>query len=592
MTSNSPITELDFLEIKNNLKEFLKGQERFKDYNFEGSNLSVILDVLAYNTFQNGFFTNMAVNEMFLDSALLRSSVVSHAKTLNYVPRSKMSAKAKVNVTLSVNDAPSFVVIPSRTGFIAKCGNKTYTFYNEDAITVTPIAGVYSYAGLEVYEGRYIQEFFSVTSDPLKCVISNSNVDISSVKVYVRDSVDSTVETEYVLNTSIFGNGPTSTVFYVQSYNDDQYEVIFGLDAFGKQPTPGSVIRVDYRITNASDANGITSFSSSGNIQGYPASVTLNSESDGGQEEEDTASIKYFAPRALQIQDRAITESDYEIILKNRFSEIQAISVYGGEELDPPRYGRVVIAVDVKNADGVSENNKSKYATYLRDRSPIGIEPIVVSPEYMNMSVNLTVYFNTKTTSLTEADIKQIVLDTIIKYSEEKLSDFKTTFRASNLSATIDSSNMHIMSNDMDVLPIIPLSPILGAESNYDVTFNNPLVLDHVLVSGESLANHTPALRSSSFTYEGSIGFIQDNGKGTLEVIKSSGTSFFVLNSNVGSVDYDTGRVIIKKLKVSAYSGSEIKLYGRTRNKTITPPKNRILSIRDEDVVISVIGVS
>ena len=592
MTSNSPITELDFLEIKNNLKEFLKGQERFKDYNFEGSNLSVILDVLAYNTFQNGFFTNMAVNEMFLDSSLLRSSVVSHAKTLNYVPRSKMSAKAKVNVTLSVNDTPSFVVIPSRTGFIAKCGNKTYTFYNEDAVTVTPIAGVYSYTGLEVYEGRYIQEFFSVTSDPLKCVISNSNVDISSVKVYVRDSADSTVETEYVLNTSIFGNVPTSTVFYVQSYNDSQYEVIFGLDAFGKQPTPGSVIRVDYRITNASDANGITSFGSSGNIQGYPVSVTLNAESDGGQEEEDTASIKYFAPRALQIQDRAITESDYEIILKNRFSEIQAISVYGGEELDPPRYGRVVIAVDVKNADGVSENNKSKYATYLRDRSPIGIEPIVVSPEYMNMSVNLTVYFNTKTTSLTEADIKQIVLDTIIKYSEEKLSDFKTTFRASNLSATIDSSNMHIMSNDMDVLPIIPLSPILGAESNYDVTFNNALILDHVLVLGESLANHTPALRSSSFTYEGSIGFIQDNGKGTLEVIKSSGTSFFVLNSNVGSVDYDTGRVIIKKLKVSAYSGSEIKLYGRTRNKTITPPKNRILSIRDEDVVISVIGVS
>lgn len=592
MTSNSPITELDFLEIKNNLKEFLKGQERFKDYNFEGSNLSVILDVLAYNTFQNGFFTNMAVNEMFLDSSLLRSSVVSHAKTLNYVPRSKMSAKAKVNVTLSVNDAPSFVVIPSRTSFVAQCGNKTFSFYNENAVTITPIAGVYSYTGLDVYEGRYIQEFFSVTSDLLKCVISNSNVDISSVKVYVRDSVDSIVETEYVLNTSIFGNNPASTVFYVQSYNDDQYEVIFGLDAFGKQPTPGSVIRVDYRITNASEANGITSFSSSGNIQSYPASVTLNAESDGGQEEEDTASIKYFAPRALQIQDRAITEGDYEIILKNRFSEIQAISVYGGEELDPPRYGRVVIAVDVKNADGVSENNKAKYATYLRDRSPIGIEPIVVSPEYMNMSVNLTVYFNTKTTSLTEADIKQIVLDTIIKYSEEKLSDFKTTFRASNLSATIDSSNMHILSNDMSVLPIIPLSPILGAESNYDITFNNALVLDHILVTGESLANHTPALRSSSFTYEGSIAFIQDNGKGTLEVIKSSGTSFFVLNSNVGSVDYDTGRVIIKKLKVSAYSGSEIKLYARTRKNTITTPKNRILSIRDEDVVISVIGVS
>lgn len=592
MTSNSPITELDFQQIKNNLREFLKGQERFKDYNFEGSNLSVLLDVLAYNTFQNGFFTNMAINEMFLDSALLRGSVISHAKNLNYVPRSKTSAKAKVNLTLSVNDNPSFVIIPSRTRFVAQCGNKTFNFYNEEAVTVTPSAGVYTYTGLDVYEGRYIQEFFNVTSDPLRCVLSNPTVDISSVKVYIKDSADSAVETEYILKTSIFGNTPTSAVFYVQPYNDTQYEITFGLNTFGKQPTPGSIIRVDYRITAGSEANGVTGFTSASNVQGYPVTVTLNAESDGGVEEEDISSIKYFAPRALQIQDRAITESDYEIVLKNRFPEIQAISVYGGEELNPPRYGRVVIAVDVKNADGVSENNKAKYSTFLRERSPIGIEPIVISPEYMYMSINTTVYFNTKTTSLTEADVRQIVLDRITRYNNEKLSDFKITFRASNLSAEIDSSNMNILSNDMDVLPIIPLNPVIGAESNYDVTFNNPLILDHVLLPGESLANHTPALRSSAFTYNGSLGFIQDNGKGVLEIIKSSGTSFVILSTNVGSIDYETGRVIIKKLVVSNYEGSEIKLYGRTRKKTINTPKNRILSVRSEDVVINVVGVS
>ncbi len=592
MASNSPITELDFNEIKNSLKEFLKGQDRFKDYNFEGSNLNVMLDVLAYNTFQNGFFTNMAMNEMFLDSSLLRSSVVSHAKNLNYVPRSRTSAKAKINVTLAVNDSPSFVIIPARTRFIAQCGNKTFNFYNETAATVTPSAGSYVYSGLDIFEGRYIQEFFSVTSDPLKCVISNSNVDISSVKVYVKDSVDATIETEYVLSTTVFGNTPTSNVFYVQAYNDNQYEVTFGLDAFGKQPTSGSLIRVEYRVSSGEEANGVTSFTSGGNIQSYPATVTLNAASDGGVEQEDIASIKYFAPRSLQIQDRAITESDYEIILKNKYPEIQAISVYGGEELNPPRYGRVVVAVDVKNADGVSDNNKSKYATFLRERSPIGIEPIIISPEYMHMSTSTTVYFNTKTTSLTEADIKQIVLDTIVTFSEENLSDFKTTFRASNLSSAIDDSNIHILSNDLDVVPIIPLSPVVNTENNYDITFNNPLILDHVLLPGESLENHIPALRSSPFTYQGSIGYLQDNGKGVLEIIKSSGLSFVVLNANAGSVDYDTGRVIIKKLNISSYEGSEVKLYGRTRTKTIVPPKNRILSIRKEDVIVNVIGVS
>jgi hypothetical protein len=592
MALNSSITELDFLEIKNNLRDFLKGQDRFKDYNFEGSNLSVILDILAYNTFQNGFFTNMAMNEMFLDSALLRSSVVSHAKTLNYVPRSKISARAKINVTLSVNDAPSFVVIPSRTPFIAQCGNKILNFYNENAVTVTPVSGVYSYTGLEIYEGRYVQEYFNVTSDPLKCVITNTDVDTTSVKAYVKDSIDATVEQEYTLKTSIFGNTPDSAVFYIQSYGNNQYEVIFGLNTFGKQPSPGSIIRIEYRVTSGPEANDITSFAAAGNIQGYPITVILNGRSEGGLEEESIASVKYFAPRALQIQDRAITESDYEIILKNRFPEIQAISVYGGEELNPPRYGRVVIAIDLKNANGVSENNKAKYAAYLHERSPIGIEPIVISPEYMFMGINLTVYFNTKTTSITEADIKQTVLNTITKYNEEKLSDFKLTFRASNLSSIIDASDSNILSNDMEVLPIISLNPILGTESNYDVTFNNPLIINRVLAEGDSLMNQTSALRSSVFTYDGNLSFIQDNGKGVLEIIKNSGTSFTVLNSNVGSIDYDTGRCIIKKLKVSSFIGSGINLYAKTRTKTIATPKNRILSIRDEDISINVIGVS
>ena len=592
MTSNAPITELDFNQIKTNLKTYLKGQAQFADYNFEGSNMNVLLDVLSYNTYQNGFFTNMAMNEMFLDSAQLPASVVSHAKALNYVPRSRTSAKAKINVTLACNDTPTFVIIPEKTRFVAKCGTKTFNFYSNAATTIYPVNGVYTYFGLEVYEGRYVDESFLVTGSTQKYALSNSNIDTSSIRVYVKESSSSTTETEYTRQTSLFGAVADSTVFYIQAQNDTQYELIFGENIFGIQPANGNVVRVEYRVTAGEEANDIISFVPSGNIQGYPATSVLNQKSADGYEKEGIESIRYFAPRAMQVQDRAVTEHDYEILLKNYFPEIQAVSVYGGEELNPPRYGKVIIAVDVQNAYGVSENNKVKYATYLRDRSPVAIQPIVVSPEFMYVAVDTNVYFDTKKTASSEASIRQSVLDSILAYNDANLNNFKTVFRASRLSATIDEANPNILSNDLSVLAIIPLNPPLNLSSNFDITFNNALNIDHSLSANEVLSDHRPAVKSSTFTYDGSIAFIQDNGNGVLQVIKSAGASFVYLNANIGSVDYETGRVIIKKFNVSAYDGTDIRLYGRTRTSTIEPPKNRILTIREQDITINVAGVN
>lgn len=592
MTSNAPITELDFNQIKTNLKTYLKGQAQFADYNFEGSNMTVLLDVLAYNTFQNGFFTNMAMNEMFLDSAQLPASVVSHAKALNYVPRSRTSAKAKINVTLACNDTPTFVVIPEKTKFVAKCGTKTFNFYNDTAVTIYPVGGVYTYYGLEVYEGRYVDESYLVNGTAQKYLLSNSNIDTSSIRVYVKESSSATIETEYTRQTSLFGATNDSTVFYLQAQNDTQYEILFGENVFGIQPTNGKVVRVEYRISAGEEANDIISFAPSGNIQGYPATAVLNQKSADGSEKENIESIRYFAPRALQVQDRAVTEHDYEILLKNHFPEIQAVSVYGGEELNPPRYGKVIVAVDVQNAYGVSENNKVKYATYLRDRSPVAIQPIVISPEFMYLSVNTNVFFNTKKTASSEATIRQSVLDAILAYNTSNLSNFKTVFRASRLSAAIDEADANVLSNDLDVLAIIPLNPTLNTTNNFDITFNNALNIDHSLTSNENLSQHLPAVKSSTFTYNGSIGFIQDNGDGVLQIIKASGNSFVYLNANIGSVNYETGRVIIKKFNISSYDGTEVKLYGRTRTTTIEPPKNRILTIRQEDITINVAGVN
>ncbi len=599
--TTTKIAELDFAQVKENLKTYLKSQTLFKDYNFEGSNMNVMLDVLAYNTFQNNFYTNMAINEMFLDSAQLKESVVSHAKALNYVPRSRSSARALVNVTLNVpaESAPAFAIIPAKTKFIAQCGTKSFSFYTLNSYTVTPVNGVYKYSNLDIYEGTWVTEYFTVTNDSTqRFILSNSKINTNTITLQLKQNSASTTSTEYTLRNSIFGVETTDPVFYIQGSDNDKYEMIFGRDKFGAQPVAGNVLVVEYMVTNGEEANDVNTYSVADKVGAYTATVSLANISEGGAEREDIESIKYYAPRSIQVQDRAVTEKDYEILLKTRYPEIQAISVYGGEELTPPRYGRVVVAVDVMNADGVSENNKVKYATYLSDKTPVGIEPIIVSPEFMHVQLSATVYYDTKKTSLGESAIASKVLDSITAYNNTHLNDFKATLRPSKLSAAIDGCDVNILSTDLDTMPFIPLVPTLGMSNTFDVTFKNTLIKNQLINEGEPIQSHRSAVRTSSFTYDGNTVFMMDDGKGVLNIVKYQNSSFTIVKRSIGSVDYDAGRVIIKNFIPTAYQGSEIKLMGRTSNGTITAPKNRILSIRTSysdietpDVIINVVGV-
>lgn len=593
MATVSKITELDFDQVKADLKSYLKAQDRFKDYDFEGSNMSVLLDVLAYNTYQNNYYTNMAVSEMFMDSAQLRDSVVSHSKTLGYIPSSRASARAVINVTLNVAAPyPNFITIPAKTKFLARCGNITYSFYNHESATITPVNNNFTYYGLEVYEGTYLSEAFAVNGlESQRFVISNKNVDTSSIRVIVKDSASDPTGTEYTVRTNLFGVNPSDNVFFLQAYFGEKYEIAFGKDLFGKQPVNGNVVVIEYRTTVGEEANGVTSFTPASQIQGVNGTCTLVSKSTGGAEKETTESVKFFAPKSIQVQDRAVTESDYEILLRNNFPEVQAVSVYGGEELNPPQYGRVVVAVDVTDATGVSNNNKRKYYNYLKDRCPIGIEPIIIAPDFMYLSITSNVLFNTRKTSLSAAAIKALVTDAILNYGDSDLSQFKTAFRYSSFVNEIDNAHEDIISNDTDILAVIPWNPSLNVNTGIDTTFKNRLKTDHPLTAGELVANHKPAIKSSTFTYNGNTAFIQDDGEGTLQVLRSTGTGGFVyLNRNVGSVNYLTGQIIVKNFNVSAYSGSEIQLLGRLFAKDIYPPKNRILTIREKDLSINVFG--
>ena len=605
MSNSKPITELDFFTVKNQLKEFMKGQTQFLDYDFEGSNMSVLLDVLAYNTFQNNYYTNMALSEMFIDSAQLRNSLVSHAKELNYLPRSIRASRAQVQVDftnvvqLAGNDLlPSYLIIPEYTKFIGRKAGKSFTFTNDYAITVTPDENnQYCFTGLDIYQGKVVTEEFTVTTnDAQRFVISNENVDTDSVRVFVRQNIDvNSNRDEYVYRDGIFGVKTTDKVFYIQPGLDSKYEIDFGSDVFGYQPKPGEVVVVTYRVTNGEDANGVFTFEADAiNINGkaYNVTVTTISTSSGGAPQESNESIRKFAPKALQVQDRAITESDYEVLLKTNFPEIQAVSVYGGETLEPPRYGKVVVSVDTQNAQGVSDNLAQIYARFLRERSPLSIEPIVVSAQFMNVEVVSTIYYNTKNTDTPASSIKSFVIDAIQSYSDTSLNQFGKTLRFSKLLNAIDAADENIVSNNTRVRAVIDVVPNLSVNESYTINFRNRLQIDQLSLTTSKTTDYEPAIKSTVFVLNNNTGFLQDNGLGIIQFVRSTNNNTFtIINNNIGTVNYATGEVKINNIIVNSFTGSAIKIYANTDRSDIVSPKERILAIRPSDVSVNVIGI-
>ena len=602
MSDKSPITELDFFQAKEQLKTFLKGQSKFLDYDFDGSNMNVLLDILSKNTFQNNFYTNMAFSEMFLDSAQLRDSVVSHAKELNYLPKSIQSSKATLfveftnvaEVTGDGNPLPSYIKIPKYTKFTGRKAGQSFNFMTLQDYTVFPdVNDLYCLTDIEIFEGKLVQEEFTVTSDDKqRFILSNKNADTSTISVKIRENTNIlSKKEEFIKKDGIFGIKAADKVFYIQPAQDDKYEIDFGRDVFGEQPKAGSVVEVSYLVSAGAESNGIQSFfvqSITWDGKTYDTALTTVSKAIGGTAEESIESIKRFAPKSIQIQDRAITENDYEILLKNKFPQIQTVAVYGGEDLDPPRFGRVIVSVDVNNAEGSSENDKIAFANYLKERSPLSIEPIVISPEFMHVSIDSKIFFNVETTDKSPNAVRSDIITNILSYSDTSLNQFAKTMRYSKLLSAIDSADANIISNDTKVRAIIELLPSTTA-SNYTVNFKNELLRDRL--TSLNYKDYTPAIYSSIFTHDTDQGFIQDNGEGVLRIVKTATDgSFIILHQNIGTVDYTTGKINIVNLAIPSYVGSALKFFANVKSSDIKAPKERIISIRSSDVNITVIG--
>lgn len=583
---------LDFTTIKSNLKTYLKNNSQFKDVDFEGSNIGVLIDLLAYNTYLNGFYTNMVASEMFLDTAQLRDSVVSHAKELNYTPRSFSSAKARLSVDLTPSTNVSSIVVPKYTSFTSKVGSNTYSFStNENLVVTTSEAGVYNFEA-DVYEGIITSETFVVqpVDANQRFVISNPTVDSSQIDITVYEDNGQTA-LQYQQVSQIFNLTSESLVFFVQAAENQQYEIVFGDGVFGRRPKNGSTVLVRYRACSGELPNGAAVFTADGAIDGHAnISITTVTSASGGAVAETLDSIRFNAPRSFQTQDRAVTSSDYETLLQTRFPEIQSISVYGGEEINPPQYGRVFVSVDVAEADGAPQSRKDAFYDYIKNKTPLTIDVKFVDPEFTYVKVDTTVQYDVSKTTKTTADIKAFVQAAVSGYNTTNLESYKTTLYYSALCRAIDNADTSIIGNDTVLTLVKRVTPPVN--TSYDIV----LSVDNVLSTetGKKLsateAHYGHTLTTSPFLFEGTTCIFVDDTLGNVYAAAQQGESIQIIKK-VGTIDYVTGRVVIGGINITDYDGAYIEFRFATQSKNISAVKNAILKIDAGDVNVTVNGV-
>jgi hypothetical protein len=585
MASNLKVTELDFFQIRENLKTYLKAQSKFQDYDFEGSGLSVILDLLAYNTHYNAINANMAMNEIFLDSAQLRNNVVSHSKMLGYVPRSVTSSFAYLDVLVnSPTGTPSTLTIDRGTEFTSTVDGSQYTFTVLESQSISPTVGVYKFENLKINEGTL--KTFSYTVDSFDILqyfeIPDANVDTSSLVIKVKANSSTTTYDIFTLARNFVDITSSTQAYFLQESKDGKYEVYFGDGIVGANLQPGNVVELEWLSTNGALANGASEFTLASSIQGN-TNVTIDTlyKAAGGGDREEIDSIKFNAPLSYIAQNRVVTPEDYKAAIINNYPNIETVSVWGGEENDPPDYGKAYISVKPKNAETLTETEKLFIKDQiLKTRNVVSITPELVDPEYTYIKLEVFFKYDPNLTNKTAGELRQIVSDVISNYNNTELKKFDGVFRYSKISRLIDASDPSILNSTVRVYMQKRLVPDIGTAQKYTLTFSSPLYASD---SNEKI------LSTSSFTYNGFTQYIQDlpqtdntnDSEGThiLQIYRLVGDTKQVTIQNAGYLDADAGIVVITDFNPSAYDGNYITITAMPNSNDIAPKRNQLLQI-------------
>lgn len=576
--SKLQVTELDFDDIKNNLKTYLKGQTEFSDYNFEGSGMSVLLDTLAYNTHYIGMNANMLSNEMFLDTATLRSSVVSHAKKLNYTPRSARSPQALINVQVNDNSLAS-VTIQKGTKFTTTVDNNTYGFVVNASQTVQPVNGALKFVNLPIYEGSLVTAKYTVdyNNPEKKYVLTSDRADTTTLSVTVQTSSTDTTTDVYILAKDISTVTSTDRVYFLQENEDGRFEIYFGDDVIGKKLDNGNIVVLEYIVTNKLEANGANAFS--GTAVGGVSDITIESvaAASGGAEPETIESIKYYAPLNYSAQRRAVTTSDYKSILPEIYPNIKSIQVWGGEDNDPPIYGQVYIAISPLSGAKLTQAQKEFIVTGLKPFNVASVRPQIVDPETINIIVDTNFRYNALATTKTASDLQTEVNTTITNYSVNNLEKFDNMFRYSELGRLIDNTDNAILSNITTVRMYKTITPQLNTLTQYTVKYFNSFFNPH--------SGHGSILSTTGFKISGSTAeqFLDDDGRGNVRIFKVESNQKVYANAAVGTIDYTQGTIVLNNITVTSATNSDGSIH-----MIVIPESNDVLPVRNQLLQIDI----
>ena len=549
---------LDFDQVKASIRDYLRANTNFTDYDFEGSNLSIIIDALAYNTYITAYNTNMATNECFLDSSTLRENVVALARNIGYVPRSRRSARARISFNVSGLTETSTLTL--NAGLVCNgAGRSTnYIFSIPESITVPVVNGFADFNDIEIYEGTLISQAFTVNTSLFnqRFILPNSFIDTSTIRVKVRPSSDLSTTVTYKQIDNIVGVTSTSSSYLLQEIEDERYELIFGDNVIGKKLSNNNYITVTYITTDGRDGNGAQRFSFVGNITDQDGAAidasnisgvqTLENSRDG-DEIESISSIKYFAPRIYSSQYRAVTASDYESVLGNIYPNVESVTAYGGEEMNPPRFGKVFISVKPRNGDFLSDETKRELVQKLKSYAVAGIVPEFIDLKYLYVELTTNPYYNPSLNDDPE-NLKTGISNALTQYSRSiDVNKFGGRFKYSKAVSLIDSIDSSITSNITLVTIRRNLKAVLGQFAQYEVCFGN---MFHTQESSYNVV-------STGFTIEGVTGTVYladeviNREKGRIFFFTyTEGSTPNIVKKNAGTVDYMTGEVLIDTVNI------------------------------------------
>jgi len=581
------VSDYDFDAIKTNLKSFLQGQTQFQDYDFEGSSLNILLDILSYNTHYLAYLANMSTNELYLDSADIRNNIVSLAKMIGYTPSSPRAPLASIDVTLN-NATGTSVTMNKGTVFTTSVDDTSYQYVTNSDVTITPSSGIYKFNSLPIYEGTLVTFKYTVDSTDVdqKFIIPSASADTSTLLVKVQNSSsDSTTET-YSLAGGYNNVTSTSKVYFIQEGQDGKYEIYFGDGVNGKSLLDGNIIILEYIVTNIEDSNGASAFALSGNIGGFTdVTISTVSSSQGGASGETDESIRLNAPLQYAAQERAVTTTDYETLVKSIYPNALSVSAWGGEDDETPRYGIVKIGIKAASGSTLTETTKQDIVNKLKPYNVASVSPQIVDPETTSVLLTSTVKYNTSTTTKSSDTLKSEIITAITNYNTNTLQKFDSIYRHSKLTGLIDSVDTSILSNITNVKIRKSFTPSLASSQKYNIYFRNAVFNPH---TGHNMAAGG-ILSSTGFKVTGSDleQFLDDDGSGNVRRYYLASGIRTYSNETQGTINYSNGEITLNSLNVASISN----IRGATSTVvelTVTPDSNDIVPVRDQIVELDV----